>query len=41
VITTVCDSLGVEPDADTKEDAPGNWFAHWMTVLGGLVYEKI
>jgi hypothetical protein len=22
-ITTVCDSLGVEPEADTKEDAPG------------------
>jgi hypothetical protein len=22
----VCDGLGVEPDADTEEDAPGNSF---------------
>jgi hypothetical protein len=37
----VCDSLGVEPDADTKEEAPGNSFMCRMTVLGGLVCEKI
>jgi hypothetical protein len=40
-ITMVCDSLGVEPDADTEEDAPGNSFMCQMTVLGGLVREKI
>jgi hypothetical protein len=27
-ITSVCDGLGVEPDAYTKEDAPGNSFVH-------------
>jgi hypothetical protein len=40
-ITSVCDGLGDEPDADTKEDAPGNLFVHRMTALGGLVREKI
>jgi hypothetical protein len=40
-ITLVCDGLGVEPDADTEEDAPGNSFMRWMTVLGGLIREKI
>jgi hypothetical protein len=25
-ITSVCDGLGVEPDADTEEDALGNSF---------------
>jgi hypothetical protein len=33
--------LGVEPDADTKEDAPGNSFVHRMAALGRLVREKI
>jgi hypothetical protein len=37
----VCDSLWVEPNADTEEDAPGNSFMRWMTTLGGLVREKI
>jgi hypothetical protein len=37
----VCDSLGVEPDTDTKEDAPGNSFVHWVTALGILVREKV
>jgi hypothetical protein len=41
VITIVCDSLGVEPDADTEEDAPGNSFVRRMTALGGLIREKI
>jgi hypothetical protein len=41
VITSVCDGLGVEPDADTEEDAPGNSFVRWMVALGGLVREKI
>jgi hypothetical protein len=40
-IATVCDSLGVEPDADTEEDAPGNLFVRWMTALGGPVREKV
>jgi hypothetical protein len=40
-ITTLCDSLGVKPDADTKEDAPGNSFVHRVMALGGLVREKI
>jgi hypothetical protein len=37
----VCDSLGVEPDADIEEDAPGNSFVHWVTALGGLIYERV
>jgi hypothetical protein len=41
VITLVCDGLGVEPDADTEEDAPGNSFVRRMMTLGGLVREKI
>jgi hypothetical protein len=41
VITSVCDGLGVEPDADTEEDAPGNLFVRRMTGLGCLVREKI
>jgi hypothetical protein len=41
MITMVCDSLGVKPDANTEEDAPGNSFVHQMTALGGLVREKI
>jgi hypothetical protein len=40
-ITSVCDSLGVEPDADTKEDAPGNSFVRRMVALGRLVRERI
>jgi hypothetical protein len=41
VITSVCNGLGVEPDADTEEDAPGNSFVHRMVALGRLVHEKI
>jgi hypothetical protein len=41
VIVSVCDDLGVEPDADTEEDAPGNSFVHRMAVLGRLVRDKI
>jgi hypothetical protein len=37
----VCDSLGVEPDADTEEDVPGNSFARRMAALGRLVRDKI
>jgi hypothetical protein len=37
----VCDGLRVEPDADTKEDAPGNSFVHQMAALGRLIHEKI
>jgi hypothetical protein len=40
-ITSVCDILGVEPDADTEEDAPGNSFVYRMAALGHLVREKI
>jgi hypothetical protein len=40
-ITTVCDRLGVEPDTDTEEDAPGNSFVHRVTALGSLVHEKV
>jgi hypothetical protein len=40
-ITSVCDGLGVEPDADTGEDAPGNSFIRWMVALGRLVRERI
>jgi hypothetical protein len=37
----VCDGPGVEPDADTKEDAPGNSFIRRMVALGCLVRERI
>jgi hypothetical protein len=37
----VCDGLGVEPDASTGEDAPGNSFVRWMVALGNLVRERI
>jgi hypothetical protein len=37
----VCDGLGVEPDADTEEDAPGNSFVRRMVALGRLVRERI
>jgi hypothetical protein len=40
-ITSVCDGLGVEPDADTGEDAPGNSFVRRMVALGHLVRERI
>jgi hypothetical protein len=41
VITSVCDGLGVEPDADTEEDALGNSFVRRMTALVCLIREKI
>jgi hypothetical protein len=37
----VCDGLGVEPDADTEEDAPGKSFVRRMVVLGHLARERI
>jgi hypothetical protein len=37
----VCDSLGVELDTDTEEDAPGNSFVHRVMALGGLVRERV
>jgi hypothetical protein len=40
-ITSMCDGLGVEPDADTREDAPGNSFVRRMAALGHLVRERI
>jgi hypothetical protein len=40
-ITSVCNSLGVEPDADTEEDAPENFFIRRMVALGRLVRERI
>jgi hypothetical protein len=40
-ISSVCDGLGVEPDANTEEDAPGNSFVRRMVVLGRLVRERI
>jgi hypothetical protein len=40
-ITTVCDGLGVGPDADTGEDVPGNSFIRRMAALGCLAREKI
>jgi hypothetical protein len=40
-ITSVCDGLGIEPDADTGEDAPGNSFVRRMAALGRLVRERI
>jgi hypothetical protein len=40
-ISSVCDGLGVEPDADTGEDALANSFVRWMVALGRLVRERI
>jgi hypothetical protein len=40
-ITSVCNGLGVEPDADTEEDAPGNSFVRQMMAPSCLVHEKI
>jgi hypothetical protein len=40
-ITSVCDGLGVEPDVDTGEDAPGNCFIRRMAALGHFAREKI
>jgi hypothetical protein len=40
-ITSVCDSLGVEPDADTKEDTLGNSFIRRMVALGHLICERV
>jgi hypothetical protein len=40
-ITTMCDGLGVEPDANTGEDVPGNSFIRRMAALGRLAREKI
>jgi hypothetical protein len=37
----VCDGLGVESDADTEKDAPGNSFVRRMVALGRLVRERI
>jgi hypothetical protein len=37
----MCDSLRVELDTDTEEDAPGNSFVRRMMALGGLIREKI
>jgi hypothetical protein len=40
-ISSVCDGLGVEPDADTEEDAPGNSFVRRLVALGRLIRERI
>jgi hypothetical protein len=40
-ISSMCDGLGVEPDVDTEEDAPGNSFVRQMVALGRLVWERI
>jgi hypothetical protein len=40
-ITSLCNSLGVEPDVDTEEDALGNSFVRQMVALGRLVHERI
>jgi hypothetical protein len=40
-ISSVCDSLGVELNADIEEDAPGNSFVHRMVALDRLVRERI
>jgi hypothetical protein len=40
-ITSVCDGLGVEPNADTEEDAPGNSFVRRMVALGRVIRERI
>jgi hypothetical protein len=41
MIASMCDGLGVEPDVDTKEDAPWNSFVRRMVALGRLIREKI
>jgi hypothetical protein len=41
VISSVCDGLGVKPEADTEEDAPRNSFVRRMVALGRLVRERI
>jgi hypothetical protein len=41
VITSVCDGLGVKPNADTGEDTLGNSFVRRMAALGRLVRERI
>jgi hypothetical protein len=40
-ISSVCDGLGVEPDADTEQDAPRNSFVCRMVALGRLVRERV
>jgi hypothetical protein len=40
-IALVCDSLRVEPDVNTEEDALGNSFVRQMAALGRLIREKI
>jgi hypothetical protein len=40
-ITSVCDGLGVEPNANTEEDTPGNSFVCQMVALGRLIRERI
>jgi hypothetical protein len=40
-ISSVCDGLGVKPDANIEEDASGNSFVHRMVALGHLVRERI
>jgi hypothetical protein len=37
----VYDGLGVESDADTEEDMPGNSFVRRMAALGRLVRKKM
>jgi hypothetical protein len=41
VISSICDGLGVEPGADTEEDAPGNSFVCRMVARGHLIRERI
>jgi hypothetical protein len=41
MISSVCDGLGVKPDADAEEDAPRNSFVRRMVTLGRLVRERI
>jgi hypothetical protein len=41
VITSVCDGLGVEPDANPEEDALGNSFIRRMVALGRLICKRI
>jgi hypothetical protein len=40
-ITSICDGLGVEPNANTEEDASGNSFVRRMVALGRLIRERI
>jgi hypothetical protein len=37
----MCDDLGVEPDADTRENVLGNSFVRRMVALGRLAREEI